>query len=63
MLTVQPDRQRRLVELLAAATDEVMRHLPGFVAATIHASTDGATVVNYARWEPHLYTVESVHHG
>jgi heme-degrading monooxygenase HmoA len=92
VFTVQPDRQRRLVERLVAATDEVMRHLPGFVAANIHASTDGATVVNYAQWEseeafhamlaspqaqahmgraaeladayePHLYTVESVHHS
>ena len=92
VFTVQPDRQHRLVELLVAATDEVMRHLPGFVAANIHASTDGAKVVNYAQWEseeaframlaspaaqahmgqaaeladayePHLYTVESVHHS
>lgn len=91
VFTVQPERQRRLVELLTDATDEVMRHMPGFVAANIHASTDGTKVVNYAQWEsaaafhamldnpeaqahmgqaaeladtfePHLYTVESVHH-
>lgn len=91
VFTVQPDRQQRLVDVLVGATDEVMRHLPGFVAANIHASTDGTRVVNYAQWEsaeaframlddatarehmdeaaaladafdPHLYTVASVHH-
>jgi quinol monooxygenase YgiN len=88
---VQPDRQRELVDLLVRATDEVMQHQPGFIAANIHASTDGTRVVNYAQWQsaqafhamldnpaaqehmgqaaaiadqfdPHLYTVESVHH-
>jgi heme-degrading monooxygenase HmoA len=91
IFTVAPDRQRELVDLLTAATEEVMQHLPGFVAANIHASADGTRVVNYAQWEtaeafqamlanpvaqthmgraaeladhfdPHLYTVESVHH-
>ena len=91
VFTVQADRQRELVDLLVHATDEVMQHLPGFVAANIHASTDGTRVVNYAQWQsadafhamlgnptaqehmrqaaavadqydPHLYTVESVHH-
>jgi heme-degrading monooxygenase HmoA len=27
-----------------------MKHLPGFVSATIHRSLDGAKVVNYAQW-------------
>ena len=27
-----------------------MRHLPGFVSASIHRSFDGAKVVNYAQW-------------
>lgn len=91
VFTVSPDRQQQLVDLLVRATDEVMRHVPGFVAANIHASTDGTRVVNYAQWEsadafhamlgdataqehmneaaaladtfdPHLYTVASVHH-
>ena len=92
VFTVRPERQRELVDLLVRATEEVMRHLPGFVAANIHASTDGQRVVNYAQWEsadafqamlgdataqthmreaaavaeaydPHLYTVDSVHRG
>jgi quinol monooxygenase YgiN len=91
VFTVRPDRQRQLVDLLVRATEEVMRHHPGFVAANIHASEDGTRVVNYAQWEsaeaframlanpearehmrecgaladsadPHLHTVESVHH-
>jgi quinol monooxygenase YgiN len=91
VFTVQADRQRELVDLLVRATDEVMQHLPGFIAANIHASNDGTRVVNYAQWQsadafhamldnpaaqrhmrqaaaladqvdPHLHTVESVHH-
>ncbi|MQA78238.1 MAG: antibiotic biosynthesis monooxygenase [Streptosporangiales bacterium] len=48
---VDPDRQQELVDVLATATDEVMRHVPGFVSANIHASVDGERVVNYAQWE------------
>lgn len=48
VFAVRPDRRRELVDLLVHATDEVMRHLPGFVAANIHASTDGTRVVNLA---------------
>jgi quinol monooxygenase YgiN len=91
VFVVKPEHQRRLVDLLVRATEEVIRHRPGFVAANIHASEDGTRVVNYAQWEsaaafqamlaspearehlrecgelaesfdPHLYTVESVHH-
>jgi heme-degrading monooxygenase HmoA len=90
VFTVEPGRAAELVALLDAATDEVMRHQPGFKSANIHLSTDGTRVVNYAQWEsvasyqamlahreaqphmaqaaaiavtfdPHLYTVESVH--
>lgn len=50
VFTVAPERQRELVELLDTATEEVMRHLPGFVSANIHASLDGAHVANYAQW-------------
>jgi antibiotic biosynthesis monooxygenase (ABM) superfamily enzyme len=51
VFAVQPDRQRQLVDVLVTATDEVMRHLPGFISANIHASGDGQAVVNYAQWE------------
>jgi quinol monooxygenase YgiN len=92
VFTVEPERARDLAELLTIATDEVVQHLPGFISANIHLSTDRTRVVNYAQWEsaeafqamlnnpharehidkaaalaagfdPHLYTVESVHHA
>jgi quinol monooxygenase YgiN len=90
VFTVDPDRAAELAVLLHTATDDVMRHRPGFRSANIHLSTDGTRVVNYAQWDsaeayramledpttqqhmreaaalaisfdPHLYTVESVH--
>ncbi|MBN9744448.1 antibiotic biosynthesis monooxygenase [Amycolatopsis sp. A1MSW2902] len=91
VFTVAPEKQQALVEVLTTATEEVIRHRPGFVSANIHASTDGTRVVNYAQWasaedfqamlaapecrdhlsaalalaesDPHLCTVESVHHA
>jgi quinol monooxygenase YgiN len=51
VFTVEPARQQELIQLLVTATEEVMRHQPGFVSANIHASTDGEHVVNYAQWE------------
>lgn len=50
LFTVESDRQGHLVRLLEQATEEVMRHLPGFVSANIHRGLDGCTVVNYAQW-------------
>ena len=48
--TVHPTRADELVELLASATEEVMRHLPGFISANLHVSLDHRHVVNYAQW-------------
>jgi quinol monooxygenase YgiN len=42
--------QQPLVDLLTEATEQVMRHRPGFISANIHASLDGTRVVNYAQW-------------
>jgi quinol monooxygenase YgiN len=50
VFTVKPEDQQKLVQLLLDATDETMKHLPGFVSATIHKSHDGKKVVNYAQW-------------
>jgi hypothetical protein len=33
MLTVEPERAEQLLEVLSRATEETMRHLPGFVSA------------------------------
>jgi antibiotic biosynthesis monooxygenase (ABM) superfamily enzyme len=90
VFTVEPRQAAELVDLLRTATEDVMRHVPGFISANIHLSTDGTRVTNYAQWrcvedfqamltdpiarehmgrcadiaigfEPHVYTVESVH--
>ncbi|MCA9604962.1 MAG: antibiotic biosynthesis monooxygenase [Myxococcales bacterium] len=47
---VAPERQGELLALLERATEETMRHLPGFVSANLHRSLDGKRVVNYAQW-------------
>jgi quinol monooxygenase YgiN len=51
VFTVSPEKQQELVTLLIDATQQTMRHLPGFISANIHRSLDGKKVVNYAQWE------------
>lgn len=51
VFTVAPERQHELVALLAHATEETMKHLPGFICANFHVSEDGQRVINYAQWE------------
>jgi quinol monooxygenase YgiN len=51
VFTVSPERQQELVDTLVAATEEVIRTLPGFISANIHKSVDGIRVTNYAQWE------------
>ncbi len=51
VFAVEPESQQRLVRVWQRGTDELMRHLPGFVSANIHRSLDGTKVVNYAQWE------------
>ena len=50
VFTVTSDKQSELADLLVHATEETMRHLPGFISASIHRSLDGTKVVNYAQW-------------
>jgi quinol monooxygenase YgiN len=50
VFTVDPLEQQRLVDVLADATQAVMRKQPGFVSANIHRSFDGTRVTNYAQW-------------
>jgi antibiotic biosynthesis monooxygenase (ABM) superfamily enzyme len=49
VFTVDPKDQERLVELWQEGTEEVMRHLPGFISANVHRSLDGTKVINYAQ--------------
>lgn len=48
--TVKPERRDELVRLLDDATEQVIRHLDGFVSANIHIGLDGTHVANYAQW-------------
>lgn len=50
VFTVDPARQHELVDVLSAATRDVICRQPGFVSASIHRSLDGTRVVNYAQW-------------
>jgi quinol monooxygenase YgiN len=45
------ERQDAIVQSLQGFTQSVARALPGFVAASVHASLDGARVVNYVQWK------------
>ena len=51
VFTVEPEKQQKLVSLLIEATEQTMKHIPGFVSANIHRSLDGKKVVNYAQWK------------
>ena len=50
VFTVEHENQQRLVDMLVEATEKTMKHVPGFVSATIHRSLDGIRVANYAQW-------------
>jgi heme-degrading monooxygenase HmoA len=50
VFTVEPANQQKLVDMLVETTEKMMKHVPGFVSASIHKSLDGVRVVNYAQW-------------
>jgi quinol monooxygenase YgiN len=50
VFTVEPANQDAVVRLLTRATDETIRHMPGFISANIHRSVDGVRVTNYVQW-------------
>jgi quinol monooxygenase YgiN len=50
VFTPPPADQQKVIDMLVEATEKTMKHLPGFVSASIHKSLDGAQVVNYAQW-------------
>ena len=47
---VAPERAEALLDLLVRATNEILRHVPGFVSANFHVNLDCTQVVNYAQW-------------
>jgi quinol monooxygenase YgiN len=50
VFTVAPADQGTLLELLTRATESSVRHIPGFLSATLHRGLDGTKVTMYARW-------------
>jgi heme-degrading monooxygenase HmoA len=50
VFTMSPENQQKLVDMLIEATQKTIRHVPGFVSASIHKSADGSRVANYAQW-------------
>jgi quinol monooxygenase YgiN len=50
IFTVEPAKQRELVDLLIRATQTSVRHVTGFVSAGLHRSLDGTKVAMYAQW-------------
>ena len=50
VFTVAPENQQWLLDLLTRATDEFVRHAPGFLTSTLHRSLDGTKVTMYAQW-------------
>ena len=62
VFTVEPEKQDALVALLTRATDETIRHMPGFISANIHRSIDGVRVTNYAQWRSRADLEAMMHH-
>src|SRR5260370_28494357 len=50
VFTVEPAKQQQLVALLIHATESSVRHVTGFISASLHRSLDGTRVVMYAQW-------------
>ena len=48
---VAPADQQHLIDLITMAYERIIRHLPGFVEAHMHRSSDGVRVVSYAQWD------------
>jgi hypothetical protein len=46
----EPKNQQALIDAWIRATEETLGRLPGIVSATLHKTTDGTRVVNYAQW-------------
>ncbi len=47
---VEPAKQDALIQAIVGEVERWVRHRPGFVSSTFHASLDGRHVLNYAQW-------------
>jgi quinol monooxygenase YgiN/ketosteroid isomerase-like protein len=46
----KPENQQALSAAIRKETEDIVRHMPGFVSANVHCSVDGTRVTNYAQW-------------
>jgi quinol monooxygenase YgiN len=51
VFTVDPEKQKHLIDLLSKATEVSVRHAKGFVSASLHRSLDGTKVTMYSQWQ------------
>ncbi len=51
ILSVEPQKQQELVDLLRQNTETVIKTLKGWIAASLIASGDGKRVVIYSQWD------------
>jgi len=51
IFTVDPAKQKELMDVLVRATEAFVRHAPGFISARLHRSLDGTKVAMYAQWQ------------
>lgn len=47
---IAADKQSALITAITGEVERWVRHLPGFISSTFHASHDGRRVINYAQW-------------
>jgi quinol monooxygenase YgiN len=59
VLTVEPENQQKLVELLGENTDTVITTLDGWISTTLVVAKDGRRVVIYSQWRD-LRSVEAM---
>ena len=53
-----PDEQRTFLEAYRPVVERFVSDWPGFLGATLYASTDGTRVINHTRWADEAAYVE-----
>ena len=59
ILTVEPENQQKLIELLRDSTESVITRLDGWISTSFIAATDQRHVVIYSQWRD-LASVEAM---
>lgn len=48
---VRPENRDELLAHITTETEEVVRHQPGYISASLHTNAEATKVVNYSQWE------------